>query len=179
MSLLAGWDNFYVILGSASAGLMGLTFVVIALLSDGQRRHPSGMRGYITPTIIHFGAVLALSALVSMPRQSIFSLSLGFGAVGIGGLIYTGVIVANMRQFAIDYVPVREDWLWHAIWPTMVYGAMFAMALLVWREPSQSIYGMAASLALLLFVGVHNAWDVAVSITAQKLKEANKEEETG
>ena len=26
-----GWDNFYVILESAAAGLIGLTFVVIAL----------------------------------------------------------------------------------------------------------------------------------------------------
>jgi hypothetical protein len=175
--LLEGWDNFYVILGSAAAGLMGLTFVVIALLSDAPNRHPSGMRGYITPTVVHFGAVLALAAFVSMPRQNVLSLSLGFGAVGIGGLIYTGVIVANMRQFAIQYVPVREDWIWHAIWPTVVYGAMFAMALLVWRDPVQTLYGMAVSLTLLLFVGVHNAWDVAVSVTGQKQKDAKKEKE--
>ena len=29
-SLLAGWENFYVITGSAAGGLTGLTFVVIA-----------------------------------------------------------------------------------------------------------------------------------------------------
>jgi hypothetical protein len=174
MALLAGWDNFYVILGSAAAGLMGLTFVVIALMSDSRRKNPSGMRGYITPTVIHFSAVLALSAFLSMPGQKVLSMSLGVGAVGIGGLIYTGVIVANMRRFASEYVPVREDWLWHAIWPSVVYGAMFAMAFFVWREPSQSLYGIGASLAMLLFIGVHNAWDVAVSVTVQKQHEASK-----
>ena len=40
MKLLEGWDNFYVILGSAAAGLIGLTFVVIALLSDVRRANP-------------------------------------------------------------------------------------------------------------------------------------------
>lgn len=178
MQLLAGWDNFYVILGSAAAGLMGLTFVVIALLADSRRKDPSGMRGYITPTVIHFGAVLALSAFMSTPGQNVLSLCLGVGAVGIGGLIYTGVVIANMRRFASVYAPVREDWLWHAIWPTMVYGAMFAMALFLWRAPSQSIYGIGASLAMLLFIGVHNAWDVAVSIAVQKQKEDNKQDTT-
>ena len=32
-SLLAGWENFYVITGSAAGGLTGLTFVVIALVT--------------------------------------------------------------------------------------------------------------------------------------------------
>ena len=109
MSLLEGWDNFYVILGSAAAGLMGLTFVIIALLSDRRRAHPSGMRGYITPTIVHFETVLALSAFLSIPHQNMTSLSLGLGATGIVTLTYTAVIVANIRRFASDYAPVLED----------------------------------------------------------------------
>jgi hypothetical protein len=175
MSLLEGWDNFYVILGSAAAGLMGLTFVVIALLSDARRASVAGTSGYITPTIVHFGTVLALSAFLSVPRQSMTSLSLGFGATGIATLIYTGAIVANMRRFARNYKPVLEDWLWHAILPALVYGALFAMAFLLWRQPQQTMYGIAASLTLLLFIGIHNAWDVAVSVTVQKKKDAPKD----
>jgi hypothetical protein len=171
MSLLEGWDNFYVILGSAAAGLMGLTFVVIALLSDARRANRSGMSGYITPTIVHFGTVLALSAFLSVPRQSVTSLSVGFGIAGIGTLIYTAVIVRNMRRFANNYVPVMEDWVWHAILPALVYGALLAIAFLIWRQPQQSMYGIAGSLTLLLFIGVHNSWDVAVSVTVQKQSE--------
>jgi hypothetical protein len=174
MSLHEGWDNFYVILGSAAAGLMGLTFVVIALLSDARRANVAGTSGYITPTIVHFGTVLALSAFLSVPRQSMTSLSLGFGATGIATLIYTGVIVANMRRFARNYKPVLEDWVWHAILPALVYGALFAMAFLLWRQPQQTMYGIAACLTLLLFIGIHNAWDVAVSVTVQKQKDAQK-----
>jgi hypothetical protein len=39
-SLLADWDNFY----------------VIALASDAKRINLRGLRAYVTPTIAHFGA---------------------------------------------------------------------------------------------------------------------------
>jgi hypothetical protein len=169
--MLEGWDNFYVILGSAAAGLMGLTFVVIALLADRRGGHPSGTSGYISPTIVHFGTVLALSAFLSVPHQNLTSLSLGLGVTGIGTLIYTWVIVANIRRFASNYAPVLEDWIWHAILPTAIYGSLFAMAFFIWRAPQQTMYGIAACLTLLLFIGIHNAWDVAVSVTVHMKKD--------
>ena len=99
MAPLEGWDNFYVILGSGAAALLGLTFVVIALLAE-RRANPAGMSGYITPTVVHFGTVLGLSCFVSMPHQNVIALSLGFGLTATGLLIYTGVISANMRRFS-------------------------------------------------------------------------------
>jgi hypothetical protein len=167
VSLLADWGNFYVITGSSAAALTGLTFVVIALAtSTASRVSTTGLRAFVTPTIVHFGTVLALAAFLSVPRQSLASLSLGFGAGGVGGLIYGVVIAASMRRGS--YVPVREDWLWHATLPTVVYGALLGMAFLVQRFPDQSLCGVAAISMLLLFIGIHNAWDVAVSMSLRK-----------
>ena len=98
---LADWGNFYVITGSAAAGLTGLTFVVIALASDAKRVSAPGLRAYVTPTIIHFAAVLTLAAFVSVPGQSPVSLSLGFGIVGLAGLVYAGIIAASMRRISL------------------------------------------------------------------------------
>jgi hypothetical protein len=176
-SPLAGWDNFYVILGSAAAGLLGLTFVVIALVSEGRRPTTAGLSGYITPTVVHFGTVLGLSCFLSVPRQNVTSLSMGFGSAAIGLLIYTGVITSNVRRFAKNYVPVLEDWIWHVLLPAIVYCVLLAMAFLLWRQPRQSMYGIASALTLLLFVGIHNSWDVAVSITTQKEKEEEHKRE--
>jgi hypothetical protein len=86
-SLLAGWDNFYLITGGAAAGLAGITFVVITLATETRRVGQAAVRGFVTPIIAHFGAVLALSAYVTMPRHGAVSLSLGVGAVGLAGLI--------------------------------------------------------------------------------------------
>ncbi len=60
-ALLSAWGNFYVIIGSSAAALTGLTFVVIALAADARRLTPRGLRAFVTPTIVHFGTVLALA----------------------------------------------------------------------------------------------------------------------
>src|ERR1700729_3392522 len=98
LAVLADWTNFYVITGSAAAGLTGLTFVVIALASDNQRASEVGLRAFVTPTIFHFGAVLALAAFLSMPHMSVTVLSIGFGAAGMAGLIYVGVIAMQVKR---------------------------------------------------------------------------------
>src|SRR5438046_1395489 len=78
-SPLAGWENFYVIIGSSAGGLTGLTFVVIALIRDAARVHPAGLHAFVTPTIVHFGAALALAAYLSMPHQTVPTLSAKIG----------------------------------------------------------------------------------------------------
>lgn len=168
LSLLADWTNFYVITGSAAAGLTGLTFVVIALASDNQRASAVGLRAFVTPTIVHFGAVLALAAFLSMPHVSVTILSIGFGAAGMAGLIYVGSIAIQVKQVAKSYVPVLEDWLGHAILPALAYGALLSMAFTISHWPQQSLYVVAAVSLLLLFVGIHNCWDVAVWNTTRK-----------
>jgi hypothetical protein len=69
---------------------------------------------------------------------------------------------AGVRRLASDYVPVREDWIWNAILPALVYGTLLAMAFLTWIWPQQSMYGVAAAVVLLMIIGIHNAWDIAV-----------------
>jgi hypothetical protein len=165
VSLLADWGNFYVITGSSAAALTGLTFVVIALAANTGRVYTTALRAFVTPTIVHFGTVLALAAFLSVPRHSLLSLSLGFGVAGAGGLIYGLLIALSMRRNPGNYVPVREDWLWHAALPTVVYGALLGIAFLIRASAAKGLCGVAAISMLLLFIGIHNAWDVAVSIS--------------
>jgi hypothetical protein len=175
MKILEGWDNFYVILGSAAAGLIGLTFVVIALVSDAPRAHPAGMQGYIKPTIVHFGTVFALSAYMSIPHQTIVSLSAGLAICGTGGVVYAAVIANGLHRFAAQYVPVVEDWVWHVILPTLDYAMLLGVGCLIWYRMQLALYCVAAALTLLLFIGIHNAFDVAVSVTAQKQKDNSQQ----
>lgn len=167
LTALAGWENFYVIVGSSAGGLTGLTFVVIALIRDARSVRPTGLRAFVTPTILHFCGVLALASFMSMPHQRLFSLSAGFTLGGLAGVIYGLRTMVTMRQ-GPDYVPVREDWVWNVILPTLVYACLFCMGLLVWHRPEQTLFGVAALSLLLLFIGIHNAWDIAVWMTMQK-----------
>jgi hypothetical protein len=165
---LAGWDNFYVIVGSSAGGLTGLTFVVIALVSDATRVVSKGLKLFVTPTIVHFAAVLALSAFMSVPHQGLLSLSAGLAVGGVAGLAYSGFIAASIRGMGSTYVPVLEDWLGHVFLPGLAYACLIAGAILIWRWPGSALCGVAAASLLLLFVGIHNAWDIAVWTTLNR-----------
>jgi hypothetical protein len=173
-SLVAEWDNFYVITGSSAAGLTGLTFVVIALTAEAKRVNIDGLRAYVTPIIVHFGAVLALAAYLSMPHQGTLSLSVGFGAAGAAGLAYIAHIARNIRRVASDYAPVHEDWIWNVVLPGIVYAALLALAFLIWRLPTLSMYGAAVVSILLMFIGIHNAWDIAVWNTVRNRSDSTQ-----
>src|SRR2546429_4211008 len=123
-SPLAGWENFYVIIGSSAGGLTGLTFVVIALIRDAARVQPTGLHAFVTPTIVHFGAALALAAYLSMPHQSVPTLSAGVGVVGLGGLSYGGRVGPPARPQGRSYTPGSGDWHWDAHLPTSENGGL-------------------------------------------------------
>jgi len=174
LSALTDWANFYVITGSAAGGLMGLTFVVIALAANVRGISPTGMRAFVSPTIVHFGTVLGLAAFLSVPRQNVTSLSLAFGAAGVAGMIYSVLVGVSMRRLGSLYVPVGADWLWHVMLPILLYVALLVLGLLIPRRMEQSLYGVAAVSMLLLFIGIHNAWDVAISISVSRKQDASK-----
>ena len=50
MTALAGWENFYVIVGSAAGALIGLQFVVVRLVADSPAlRVAEGVAAFATP----------------------------------------------------------------------------------------------------------------------------------
>jgi len=177
-SLLAGWDNFFVITGGAAGGLTGLTFVVISLSADAHRVKPVAVKAFVTPTIVHFGAVLALAAYLTMPRHTLFSLSIGLGVMGLAGLIYAGTIAAGIHRLKDDYLPVLEDWIWNVILPAVCFCALLAASFLMSSSPKECLYGVAAAIMLLMIVGIHNAWDIAVWNSINQQKEESEKPKT-
>jgi hypothetical protein len=173
---IEGWDNFYVIVGSSAAGLTGLTFVVIALASDRHVVRLSGLRTFITPVVMHFGSALWISALLCIPGHTAITLS---ACVIVSGAVlsaYGGTTTYRMYRGRRDYRPVFEDWLWNAALPSLCYLALLLAGVWALRQPAAALYIVGAVALTLLFVGIHNAWDVAVWVTAQRPAEPGKQE---
>ena len=71
MSEFAEWDSFYVIVGSAAGALIGLQFVVLTLIAERPPlRAADAGAAFATPTIVHFGTALLLSAILRAPWQA-------------------------------------------------------------------------------------------------------------
>src|SRR5947207_14954595 len=88
MSALAEWDSFYVIVGAAAGALIGLQFVVMTLIAARpQLAAPEAGAAFATPTVVHFGSALFLSALLSVPWRGPGSAALAWGLGGLAGVV--------------------------------------------------------------------------------------------
>ena len=167
MPALHDWETFYMIVGSSAAALTGLQFVVIALgaqvraVGDTEALHAFG-----TPTIVHFCVVLTIAALVVMPGHSAVTLEASLAAIGLAGVVYA-VTVARRTRRQTGYTPVLEDWLWHVGFPAATYCALFITGIVLPSHAAGALHVIAAITLLLLFIGIHNAWDSAVYISTR------------
>jgi hypothetical protein len=163
------WETFYMIIGSAAAALTGLQFVVIALGAQAGRvvNDTGAVHAFATPNIVHFCAVLTISALIVMPGETALLLEGFFTAIGVAGVVYAFTIASRARR-QTGYVPVFEDWLWHVGLPAVAYGALFFTGVATYRHTAGALYCVAGIALLLLFIGIHNAWDSAVYMSTRR-----------
>ena len=176
MTPLAGWVNFYVIVGSSAGALIGLQFVVIALVASAPRSPDGAQAGsaFATPTIVHFGAVLLLAAIGCAPWHRLVPAAVLWGLLGLGGMVYA-IIVARRMRVQTAYQPEFEDWVFYVLLPFAAY-AMLALAAYGTRNHVRvALFGVGAA-ALLLFIGIHNAWDAVTYHVFVKKREQQEAE---
>jgi hypothetical protein len=160
---LVAWESFYVIIGSSGAALTGLQFVVIALIAESKVATGPQIQAFGTPTIVHFCSVLLVSAILSAPWRSLSSVALALGACGVAGVTY-GVVVVRRARRQSAYSPVLEDWIWHAVLPLIAYGLILVAAVALRSFPQRVLFMVGTAALLLLFIGIHNAWDTVTYI---------------
>jgi hypothetical protein len=177
VSLLPTWQNFYVIIGSSAAALTGLMFVVITLISGArQRRSGEAVEAFGTPTVVHFCAALLIAAILSAPWQVPWNTGLLLGLCGLGGVTYV-VIVLRRARHQTDYQPVLEDWLWYTVFPLISYTALVVAAIVLPSNPVPALFVIGAVTLLLLFIGIHNAWDTVTYIAIELSQPENKSQD--
>src|SRR5205823_534644 len=88
-------------------------------------------------------------------------------AVGVGGVLYTLVVLRRAREQAA-YRPVAEDWIWHAILPLIAYAILVAAGIVAPRNPSAGL-ALAGAVSLgLVLIGIHNSWDTVAFVAVKR-----------
>jgi hypothetical protein len=159
MSELAKWNNFYVIVGSSAGALIGLQFVVLTLIAN-RPFHGSEEAGaaFGSPTVVHFGVVLFLAALLNAPLQTIILAAVIWGILGFAGVLYSLLVIKRMRS-QTAYRPIFEDWIFHVALPLAAYVLLAVCCFAARSHARGSLFVVGAAVLLLLFSGIHNAWD--------------------
>ena len=156
-----GWSNFYFLIGSAAAGLIGLMFVVVTLTSGGDRsRSLRGAAIYLTPTIVHFAAVFSFSAIIEAPGLSIVEIVTLMILIALAGF-------ACCLRSAHGIVRAPEGWgapHWSDFWlyagaPAVLYLVLAIATVGVGSHWPWAPKTMAALLLVLVLLAIRNAWD--------------------
>ena len=165
-----GWDNFYFMLGSAAAGLIGLLFVVVTLTAGFERSQASrGATLYMSPTAFHFAAVLCMSAAALAPRLSVLVTGTIFGLIALMGF-------ANSTRACVGlatYQPATGPPHWSDFWmygaaPAAIYFGLCAASAALATRAEGATYAVATLTLTLLLVGIRNAWDLVTWIAPMR-----------
>jgi F0F1-type ATP synthase assembly protein I len=165
MSTLAAWSTFYETIGSSSAALTGLVFIVITLVSgtERRRRNPDGIATFTTPTVLHFCMALFVALVALAPWHALTFIAVLTGLAGLYGMVHILRVFARARAFT-QYTPDLDDWAWYTVLPFIAYSAIFGSAIALLPAPRQALFVLAGGVALLIFIGIRNAWDVVTFI---------------
>jgi hypothetical protein len=166
------WESFYVIVGSSAGALIGLQFVVLTLISEAGMIRGTGdtMAAFGSPNVVHFCAALLVSAIFSAPWHGLAPPGLAIAVAGVCGFAYSVAVLRRaFRQR--DYRPVLEDWIWHAALPMVAYAALVHAGIQLSRVSADALYIVGGSALLLVFVGIHNAWDTVTYVTLERARE--------
>jgi membrane-anchored protein YejM (alkaline phosphatase superfamily) len=175
---LKAWESFYVIVGSSAGALIGLQFVVITIIAESRMRSTGNeLAAFGTPTVLHFVAVLLIAAIISAPWPSLALPSLAIGLSGAFGLAYQTVVLVRTQKQTV-YKMVLEDWVWHIVLPFAAYIGLASGSVMLQSHPARALFDVGGASLLLLFIGIHNAWDTTTWVLAdaarRRLGEAEK-----
>jgi hypothetical protein len=162
--MFQGWENFYIMTGTAAATLAGLLCVVITLgVSLAATPAARGVHAYMTPVLVHFAGVLFISLILLVPWPSPWPAALILGAGGLGGIGYAAAVVNLLRR--LDFVSISPgDWICYAGAPALADAALVAGAIDLVTQATFTPYAIAAAAMLLLFVSIIDAWDMTLWI---------------
>jgi len=162
--MLHGWENFYIMAGTAAATFAGLLFVVITLsVSLSATPAARGVHAFVTPVLVHFGGVLFLALILLAPWPLPWPVGLILGLQGLAGIVYAAFVIRLVRKLNFVSLDARE-WIAYAGAPALANACLLAGAAGLIADKSFAPYAIAGAIMLFLFVGILDAWDVTLWI---------------
>lgn len=159
--LLHAWHDFYVLIGTAAATLIGLMFVAASISASYMtEKHQAGIQSFYTPTVVHFATVLISCVLLVAPL-AVTPLGALLLAVGAAGLGYACFVWRRMGRRGFTSTIDLADRFWYALSPVAGHLLLVAAALmLLMVGDGHSLQVLAVAIVLLLLAAIRNAWDI-------------------
>ena len=172
----AGWQNFYILVGTAAATLIGLMFVAVTfgagLLTS---ESTQSTRAFIDPPFTHFVTVLFTACLMVSPVIS---------QAVLGGAL---LLVITLRSVALVHVQRRmreaharyndielSDWLMGVVGPAIAYVGLLASGAGFLAGRAVAFSGLAVSIVAILLLGIFDAWELMIWLALTRVRANQK-----
>ncbi len=158
---IEGWHDFYLMIGTAAATLIGLLFVALSLNIELLRKDETGnMRIIAAQTFNIFVYVLLFAVLFLIPRNGPFGLGLPLIGIGAAGLWSTVVQFFAARKSRANWG--RRGVTWRFLLPLISLSVVIIIAISVLYGITDGLYWLVPVMLTLLATASRNAWDLLI-----------------
>jgi hypothetical protein len=158
--MFEGWHEYFFMIGSSAAALIGLMFIVVTLTAGRDRDEADrGKHLYTSPIVWHLAVVLALSGMALAPTVSPTLFGIASGGLGLLGIAIGTRSAVGITRFRSS-PESGFDMFWYGIAPAIAYVGLAAAAFAVLRGCPWGPTAVAADLMALLLVSIHAEWDL-------------------
>jgi hypothetical protein len=161
---IEGWHDFYILIGTASATLVGLLFVSLSLNADViSRRTNADLRALAEQTFSSFIFVLLFAVFFLIPYQD--ALGLGLPLLGVGGI----GLFSTVRHFLKTRHTQPRVWRQGTIGtrfitPTICFVVLITIAVSVLLSNTSGLYWLVPVMIILMVIASFNAWDLLLRL---------------
>jgi hypothetical protein len=161
---IEGWHDFYMMVGTAAATLIGLLFVSLSLNVDVITREANAdLRVLAAQTFTSFLNVTMLAVLFLIPNQ--VPLGLGLPLLGISGYgLYETVRRLLKTRRARPRTWGRGGMTHRLVVPTVCFSALLIVAVLVLLGETGGLYWLVPVMIFLVVAASRNAWDLLMGL---------------
>lgn len=157
------WHDLYMLLGTASATLIGLLFVAATVGSRYFTKEThAALRVFVSPSVVHFACVFVGCLVALMPTPSWELAGTLVGGTGLYGLVYALSVWRSIVRHGYHTRLDVEDSVYYVAAPILLSGIFTAVGVLVMLRLGVAAELLAGLSAALLLVGIRNAWDMTV-----------------
>ena len=160
--MFEGWTEYFFMIGSSAAALIGLMFVVVTLTSGRDRdQTESGKHFYTSPVVWNLGVVLFISGAAVAPTMTPLLFTAVVGVTAFVGLFLGLRSAVGIRRTQISGKKFMTlDMWWYGIIPALIYIGLVVCAAAIETGQHWAVSAVAANLMALLLVSIHAEWDL-------------------
>ena len=163
---LRDWHEFYTVLATAAATLIGAMFVVVSIAGGVMTEDKTAeTRAFFTSTIVNLASVLLAGAIVMLPTLDRLAFAILIAGGGLFGLAYSAAQMPKLMQLSTIGL---DDRFWYGGLPLAAYLLVLVSAGLLLAQRSPALDLLAFGLVLLLLAGIRNAWDLIVFLVQRR-----------